>query len=137
MPLSLLEAMGQGCTPVVRRCDSGIPELITDGANGMIVESGDVNEFAQRISQLAARPDLRRQLSAAAWATIANGPFRSEEMIARYSALIDHVEQEMRSGHFVRNAPQSPCPSLSLRDVIAAPLWSLRPAMRHQQSLTS
>ena len=57
LPMAILEGMAQGraiiSTPV-----GGIPEVVIDGYNGYLVEPGDVQSLADRISTLADHPDL-------------------------------------------------------------------------------
>jgi glycosyltransferase involved in cell wall biosynthesis len=137
MPLSLLEAMGQGCIPVVRKSESGIPELISDGVNGIIVNGRDIDAFALSITRVAQDAELRRSMSARARDTTASGQFRLDVMLAKYAELVDRVAAEARAGTLRRKAAGKLCPQLSVRDVIAAPLWSMRPSMRAQQSLVA
>ncbi|HLY59026.1 MAG TPA: glycosyltransferase family 4 protein, partial [Stellaceae bacterium] len=42
LPVSLMESMGQGVIPLATAIESGIPELVKDGANGFILPVGDV-----------------------------------------------------------------------------------------------
>jgi colanic acid/amylovoran biosynthesis glycosyltransferase len=64
VPVVLMEAMASG-TPVIATRIAGLPELIEDGANGLLAPPGDSRALADRIDQLL--PDLsrRRQLAAA------------------------------------------------------------------------
>lgn len=61
LPMAILEGMAQGraiiSTPV-----GGIPEVVIDGYNGFLVEPGDVQTLADRISTLANHPDLCDQM---------------------------------------------------------------------------
>lgn len=52
LPLSLGEAMGQGCVPLVAKMDSGINELVISGENGIILESRDYAEWASILAEL-------------------------------------------------------------------------------------
>jgi glycosyltransferase involved in cell wall biosynthesis len=51
--------------PVVTRV-GGIPEVVLDGENGRLVEPGEPDALAGLIVALAADPDERRRLGAAA-----------------------------------------------------------------------
>lgn len=51
-PLVLLEGMASGLCPVVMAIQSGVPELITNGINGVIVPQGDTESMAEAICAL-------------------------------------------------------------------------------------
>jgi glycosyltransferase involved in cell wall biosynthesis len=42
LPVSMLEAMEAGCVPIVYDMESGIPEVVRSGDNGLIVPHGDI-----------------------------------------------------------------------------------------------
>lgn len=65
LPISLLEAMALGVPPVVTAV-GGIPEVVNDGLNGLLVLAGDVEAFAGALRRLARDPVLRRALGEAA-----------------------------------------------------------------------
>lgn len=62
--LALMEAMACG-KPVVATRVGGIPELVTDGADGVLVEPGDVKGLADGILRILADPALRKRMGAA------------------------------------------------------------------------
>jgi glycosyltransferase involved in cell wall biosynthesis len=65
IPVCLMEAMACG-RPVVSSRQSGIVELIADGTEGLLCPPGDAAALADALGRLAADPDLRRTLGAAA-----------------------------------------------------------------------
>ena len=65
MPVSVLEAMAAGL-PVVASRVGGVPEQVTDGETGLLVEPGDPDELAAALARLNHDPELRRRLGAAA-----------------------------------------------------------------------
>ncbi len=70
IPNVLVEAMSIGC-PVVSTAISGIPELVQDGANGLLVPPRDAVALADSLERVLRDAPLRRNLGAAASATIA------------------------------------------------------------------
>ena len=51
--------------PIVATRVGGIPELVSDGESGFLVERGDVVTTAEKILLLAEQPELRRQMGQA------------------------------------------------------------------------
>ncbi|NWG75100.1 MAG: glycosyltransferase [Rubrivivax sp.] len=65
-PLVAMEAMHFGKPVIVTRAIVSARELVDDGVNGFIVDPAQPSELTDRLFLLASRPDLRRQLGAAA-----------------------------------------------------------------------
>ena len=63
--IALLEAMATGLPSVVSN-EGGIPEIITDGETGIIVEAEDSNALSEGLAQVLREVDLRKRLGQAA-----------------------------------------------------------------------
>jgi glycosyltransferase involved in cell wall biosynthesis len=61
LPNVLLEALASGAAVVASRI-AGIPDVVTDGENGLLVPAGDATALADALDRLAADPTLRRRL---------------------------------------------------------------------------
>jgi len=57
LPTVLLEALGTGC-PVVSTTVSGIPEIVEDGKNGLLVPPGNPAALAEAIEKILISPEL-------------------------------------------------------------------------------
>jgi glycosyltransferase involved in cell wall biosynthesis len=62
---SLLEAMACGCCPVASSV-GGLPEMITHGENGYLVEPGNLQQLADALCMLTRNPKQRLQMAEAA-----------------------------------------------------------------------
>jgi glycosyltransferase involved in cell wall biosynthesis len=65
LPMAILEAMSYGI-PVIATRVGAIPEVITDGREGFLIEPGDVSALADRMLKISGDPELRRQMGQAA-----------------------------------------------------------------------
>jgi len=63
VPVVLMEAMAMGL-PVVTTRIAGIPELVEDGAGGVVVAPGRADELARQLAALLDDPDRRHELGA-------------------------------------------------------------------------
>lgn len=89
LPIALMEAMACGCVPVCMRGRSGIPELITDGETGVLVEDrGD--SFVGAIRLLKDNFVLWERLSAAARLRVSEG-YSSDASAANWAALLEEM----------------------------------------------
>jgi len=68
-PYSCIEAMTAGRAIVSSDC-AGLPELIADRVNGLLVQTGDARSFATRLAELIDDGRLRERLGAAARRTV-------------------------------------------------------------------
>jgi glycosyltransferase involved in cell wall biosynthesis len=62
MPSSVLEAFASGCA-VVSTDVGGVPAIVTDGVNGLLVSAGDHAAAGERVGRLLREPDLARALT--------------------------------------------------------------------------
>jgi glycosyltransferase involved in cell wall biosynthesis len=89
LPNVLLEAMALK-VPVVATRIAGIPRLIQDGENGVLVEAGSLDSLTQALGGLIRDPERRAQLSAAGRQTIEQRysfEVRMQKIRALYDAL--------------------------------------------------
>ncbi len=70
LPHSVVEALAVG-TPVLATRVGGVPEVVRDGENGLLVPTGDVDAIAGAIGRLAADGELRAALASRAPASVA------------------------------------------------------------------
>lgn len=64
LPHTVLEALAVG-TPVVATAVGGVPEIVRDGENGLLVPEGDVGAIAAAIEKVTRDDELRRSLASA------------------------------------------------------------------------
>lgn len=106
-PLALLESLASG-VPVVALAGGGIPEIITDGANGFLVDPDDASGlFSRRVTQLIEDGALRRAMARRARASAL--PFATEacrdamlRVYARALARADHDGESEDEGEAAR-----------------------------------
>ncbi len=87
IPQSVVQAMGSGL-PVVATRVGGLPELIDDGQNGLLVPAEDATAMAAALQRLLDAPDLAQRLAAAA----------RDKVRERYSyaAMLDATEKMLQ-----------------------------------------
>jgi glycosyltransferase involved in cell wall biosynthesis len=84
LPMSLLEAMAWGLAPICTPVGS-IPEYVVDGANGLVVAPGDVQQLAKAIERMVAQDTQRTYMGRLARATVE--PLCVKKYSTRVSAL--------------------------------------------------
>jgi glycosyltransferase involved in cell wall biosynthesis len=75
-PHTVVEALAVG-TPVLATAVGGVPEIVRDGENGLLVPPGDADALATALSRLVGEPRLRESLAAAA------APLAEKRLLAR------------------------------------------------------
>jgi glycosyltransferase involved in cell wall biosynthesis len=90
LPNVLLEALALE-VPVVATRIAGVPRLISDGVNGLLVQPGSIEDMTEALRRLLTSPSLRERLKQAGRQTIANRynfARRMERIRGIYDALL-------------------------------------------------
>lgn len=95
----MLEGMSCGLPAVAFNSPCGPKDLITDGNNGFLVETGDIVNLAVKINQLIESDDLRKQMSLAARKTSLN--YQIDKVMELWISLFKELKDE--SNRFIRN----------------------------------
>jgi glycosyltransferase involved in cell wall biosynthesis len=87
-PVSVIESLSAGRPAVATRV-GGVPDVLRDGEDGFLVDTGDVEALAQRLAQLARDPELRTRM----------GEAGRSRILRRYAVdrLIGDVDELYRS----------------------------------------
>jgi glycosyltransferase involved in cell wall biosynthesis len=94
MPMCVLEAMAAGKAVIATRVGM-IPDVIVDGANGLLVDSANIPDLSDAILALLGNPFLRRRLAKSAQECIAQR-FSAEAMARNYLTLYRQVLANFR-----------------------------------------
>jgi glycosyltransferase involved in cell wall biosynthesis len=95
-PVSVIEAMAMGLT-VVSTNVGGIPYLLEDGANALLVSGGDAKEMAAAVMRLLAEPSLAAAISRNGRAKAEN--FSWDAVLPKWEELLLEVGQRESVGH--------------------------------------
>ncbi len=95
LPLALLEAMA-AAKPVIATMAGGIPEMITDNENGLLVRTGEPSEIADALERLIPNAPLRLRLGAAAHRTFTNSIHHERLVIP---AMLAHYRRAQAQVH--------------------------------------
>jgi glycosyltransferase involved in cell wall biosynthesis len=90
-PVSMLEAMACGL-PVVASRVGGIPEVVDEGVQGLLVPVGDIAALTDALARYAQDAGLRATHGAAARARVEDR-FSLRAMVTAYGALYDGLCQ--------------------------------------------
>jgi glycosyltransferase involved in cell wall biosynthesis len=89
LPISLLEAMASG-TPIVATAVGGIPHVVEEGQDALLVPPGNGLALKDAIVRLVHNPDLGRCVAARAEIKVKQN-YSSEAMAEKYSAMYVEV----------------------------------------------
>lgn len=84
-PHAVVESLAVG-TPVIATAVGGVPEVVTDCQNGLLVPAGDAGALAAAIERFYGERGLRQRLAAAAAPSVAG--YAKDETLARVEAVL-------------------------------------------------
>ncbi|HZB22655.1 MAG TPA: glycosyltransferase family 4 protein [Gaiellaceae bacterium] len=87
-PHTVVEALAVGC-PVIATAVGGVPEVVRDGANGLLVAPGDATALAAAIQRFFEDEALRPKLSAAAPGSVEG--YSEEAVFARIESELQRA----------------------------------------------
>jgi glycosyltransferase involved in cell wall biosynthesis len=101
-PVVAIESLAAG-TPVVATAVGGVPDVVEDGVDGLLVPVGDVGALADALERLAHDPALRSRM----------GEHGRERVVPRYRVerLVDDVDALYRELLAATSPSGSPAPS--------------------------
>lgn len=91
LPMALAEAMACGVPCVAFDCAPGVREIVTDGADGIVVPPRDVGALAEGLARLMSDPDLRARYGAAARENVRR--FAPDAILAQWEDVFALVER--------------------------------------------
>lgn len=108
LPTALLEALATA-TPVVTTPVTGIPEIVSNGEEGLLVPPNDAPGLAQAIAQLLGDEKLRRQMGASGRRKaerLFDRRANSREQIRFFEKAFDVTQQPLRIGYVLTVFPR-------------------------------
>jgi glycosyltransferase involved in cell wall biosynthesis len=85
-PLVVIEAVTAG-RPVVASAIGGVPEIVADGKEALLVPAGDAGALAAALERITGDPVLREELAAGAASRA--GDYTAEAVVPRFEAAYE------------------------------------------------
>jgi len=95
-PMAILEAMAYSC-PIVATAVGGIPGIIRDGEEGLLVPHGDIEALSGALERILNNGGMARKLAVNASLRLASD-FSAQEMTHRTEEVYGEMLSRMRSG---------------------------------------
>lgn len=92
MPMAVIEAMACGL-PVIATKVGGLPDLVSDGVNGILVESRHPDQLVSAIQRLCSNPDLRSLMGKNSFQR-AFGEYDMEVLVPRLVSIYSQALQK-------------------------------------------
>ena len=90
-PHAAVEALAVG-VPVVATAVGGVPEIVRDGENGLLVPAGSAGDLAVALQRVVDEPGLRARLAQAARRSVE--PLAPERVYGRLEAILVEVARD-------------------------------------------
>lgn len=90
-PMSLMEAMSQGCACVSFNIRGVVSEIISNGKDGIIIPDGDIQSMASSLDNLMDNETLRNELSSKALISIKR--FEASSVAKQWISLFDKLRK--------------------------------------------
>ncbi|WP_149846361.1 glycosyltransferase family 4 protein [Paenibacillus sp. 37] len=90
LPMAILEAMNCGL-PIISTTVGGIPEVITSGHNGLLIEPGDVHGLTSALEYLITDEEIRARMGSYNRAIISD-KFDMNLLVGRLSGIYDALQ---------------------------------------------
>ena len=85
----IIEAMACGVPPVSFTCPCGPRDIISDGKDGLLVEDGNIEQLAEKISYLIENEDIRKKMGKQARMDVQR--FRIENIAEQWKQLFESL----------------------------------------------
>jgi glycosyltransferase involved in cell wall biosynthesis len=123
-PVELVESMSNGCCPVIPDTGSGNNQFIEDGTNGFLVENGDPEIFAEKLTLLSENRAELLELRKFAWRT--GREYGIAKMIENYETCFENAIAD------AENSPRETYTNYPLMEICRSrlPIWLRRLGMK-------